>query len=511
MANQPKKKHPFRWPWNPSPAPPRATRKASSSKSPKTTAPAPSKLPPKTLSLPISTSPSPLPAPSTKLSPVSSPTPQDEDPMQVEIPIQLSPEDEQKLPPSQRTYEPISPLPTPSPKASPSRQPIDKVPQQPTPPATNSSPGGSRREDPAATTDISPTPSQDVHQPQQPTLTQEVSSQTPTTLQTEMHEKKTEEPKSPTHQQEVLTQELQTTQPPKQVEPDSQLTEPATVPAPELGHTIETMIPTTPLTGQESKAVQEERIAYPDSVANAYTSRVQEKQEMDVEKKEEPETSIHTQANGENVKEEKPTPHQQPLEGRPKHVNGESTTKDLQVTREISHPSQETKITDEKTEEKQPDTQGSKMDLDEKQQTIVDPKIPQASATCGGHDLQTENKDGNKLAQKLIFKHRQLRGSEHGISSITLAGENSGASMHIGRKTLDKARSRRGSKIEEHPSAGSKVNDKALVDTPKMESNEVPSISTSVNSNVQSINNSLILESSCIQEDPGVHLIFSTL
>ncbi|KAG6474041.1 hypothetical protein ZIOFF_067965 [Zingiber officinale] len=48
------------------------------------------------------------------------------------------------------------------------------------------------------------------------------------------------------------------------------------------------------------------------------------------------------------------------------------------------------------------------------------------------------------------------------------------------------------------------------MDAPKMASTEVLSISTSVNSNVQSINNSLIHESSCIQEDPGVHMIFST-
>ncbi|XP_074564911.1 uncharacterized protein LOC141821385 [Curcuma longa] len=499
MANQPKKKQPFRfWPWNPSTAPRTTTGKASSSKQPKTTAPAPSKPPSKRPSLPSSTAPSPpppptpppspLPAPSPmerrqppsmKLSPVSGPTAREEDPM----PVEISPEDDQELPPSQRTH-------TPSPKASPSRRATDEVPQQPTPPsrfspASSSSPRGSRREDPAATTDVSPTPSSPgVHQPQQLTLTQEVS-QTPTTLQTEMHEKTTKEP----------TQESQTTQPPKQVEPDSQLTQPETVSAPELEHTIETMIPTSSAIPKETP-LTDKGITYPDSVANIYTSQVQEEEEMDVEEKEDSETSIHTQANAETVNEEQPT----------QHVNGESITKDLEVTREISHHSPKTKITNEKVEEKQPDTQGSKMGLEEKQQTIVDPKIPQGSATRGGHGLQTENKDGNELAQKLNIEQSLQGGSEHGISIITLAGENSGASMHIGRKTLDTARSRRGSTVEEHPSAGSKVNDKA----PKMESTEVPSISTSVNSNVQSINNSLIHESSCTQEDPGVHLIFST-
>ncbi|XP_042432760.1 cell surface glycoprotein 1-like [Zingiber officinale] len=513
MANQPKKKQPFRfWPWNPSTTP-RVSGKASSSKLPKTTAPAPSKPPSKRPSLPTSTTPSPSPLsapspqerrqpPSTKLSPVSSPTPRDEDPMPEISTVQLSPEEEYIAPPP-------TPLPTPSPKASPSRQATGKVPQQPTPPsrfspASSSSPRGSRREDPAATTHMSPTPSQGVHQPQQPTETQEVS-QTSTSLQTEMYDKKSKEPKSPTHLQEVLTQESQTTQPPKQVEPDSQLTQPETVSAPELGHTIETMIPTSraipkgaPLTEQESKAVQEKRITHPESVANTCTPQLQEKQEMDVEKKEHSEASIHTQANAETVNEKQPT-----LEERPKHVDVDSTTKDLEVTREISHRSQKTKIANEKIEEKQPDMKASKKGLEEKQKTTLDPEIPRASATRGGHDLQTENK-------MLNIKHSLQGDSECGISIITLAGENSGASMHIGRRTVDTACSRRGSKIEEHPSAGSKVNDKALMDAPKMASTEVPSISTSVNSNVQSINNSLIHESSCIQEDPGVHMIFST-
>lgn len=429
MASQSKKKQPFRfWPWKRSPTP-RATGKTSSLKPPKMTPPtlfkstpevAP-KPPSKGPSLPTSTSlpPSPLlappptgspsrstsdevtraqeqqPSPPAKLSPTSSPIPRYEDPMQMaKTPTtQLSLEDEQKVP---------SPPHAPSPTASPSRRRTDEVPQWSSHPSkvslvASSSPGGSRREDPATSTEISPAPSQDAPQ--------EVS-QTPST-----------------HQQEILPQESQTTQPPKQVEKEHLIETETLSAAPELQHTIETMIPTSR--------------TFPNGTPNSV---------MDVEKEEGSKASTPTQVDGRNESDEQ-------------HVNGEATTKDLEVTKE--------EITSKEG------------------QTIEHPKIP-----------QSESKEENKLVQRLNIENSWRHGgTEHGMHIITLAGENNGASMHIGRKALGKAGPRRGSKIEEHPSA---------------ESKEVPSISTSVNNNVQSINNSLFHQSSCSQEDPGVHLIISS-
>lgn len=89
----------------------------------------------------------------------------------------------------------------------------------------------------------------------------------------------------------------------------------------------------------------------------------------------------------------------------------------------------------------------------------------------------------------MVHKAGASSGSGHeraaGTSVITLAGENKGASMNIGAKSKDKER--HGHRLD--------GGDKGMT--------------ALINSNVQVINNSLLLQSSCSGGDPGVHLKLS--
>ncbi|XP_048561149.1 serine/arginine repetitive matrix protein 1-like [Triticum urartu] len=93
---------------------------------------------------------------------------------------------------------------------------------------------------------------------------------------------------------------------------------------------------------------------------------------------------------------------------------------------------------------------------------------------------------------------RRATGSGHGqgASVITLAGENKGASMKVGGKGKD------GSWKEHH--GGHRLDGKP-VDGQKKQG----MMTALINSNVQVINNSLLLHSSCNGGDPGVHLKLS--
>ncbi|KAM3299059.1 hypothetical protein ACQJBY_040513 [Aegilops geniculata] len=93
---------------------------------------------------------------------------------------------------------------------------------------------------------------------------------------------------------------------------------------------------------------------------------------------------------------------------------------------------------------------------------------------------------------------RRATGSGHGqgASVITLAGENKGASMKVGGKSKD------GSWKEHH--GGHRLDGKP-VDGEKKQG----MMRALINSNVQVINNSLLLQSSCSGGDPGVHLKLS--
>lgn len=91
-----------------------------------------------------------------------------------------------------------------------------------------------------------------------------------------------------------------------------------------------------------------------------------------------------------------------------------------------------------------------------------------------------------------------------GTTVITLAGENKGASMKVNRSAM--AGGKADSKDKER--YGHKL-DGSVVVSGKEQAGE-KGLTAFVNSNVQVLNNSLLLQSSCNGRDPGVHLKLST-
>ncbi|KAF3337010.1 hypothetical protein FCM35_KLT19596 [Carex littledalei] len=121
-----------------------------------------------------------------------------------------------------------------------------------------------------------------------------------------------------------------------------------------------------------------------------------------------------------------------------------------------------------------------------------------ASPSSTRTSFQKEIKGGiSKLIQKINADNQFNPGSDRGTSIITLAGENKGASMYIGEENEGQTST----------FTGSARNGKDEIEIENGE--EDSKISANVNSNVQSINNSVLGESKCDTRDPGVHLRYS--
>lgn len=128
-------------------------------------------------------------------------------------------------------------------------------------------------------------------------------------------------------------------------------------------------------------------------------------------------------------------------------------------------------------------------------------------------NLQKEIREGiSRLVQGLAVQHSKHEdGGGHGISIITLAGENHGATMHAGYGTIS---SREGhydavNKAPIIPNAGRAS---ATAENGRKKADEacsIPAMATSVNSNVQTINSSILHDSCCSDDNPGVHLVVS--
>lgn len=157
------------------------------------------------------------------------------------------------------------------------------------------------------------------------------------------------------------------------------------------------------------------------------------------------------------------------------------------------------------------------------QKTIEKPKPWLGSnGTDSQRDLvETYNKEKEKGSQKKV-----LDSEEMGIRVITIAGENRGASMelihspnrnkhegtgdphYLYKKGNPKTRTH-GSGSEGYSSSDKEGNPKDKSQKGKgITSSSVP-INAFMNSNVQSINNSILYNTSCTHHDPGVHLALS--
>ncbi|KAK9002748.1 hypothetical protein V6N11_060329 [Hibiscus sabdariffa] len=112
--------------------------------------------------------------------------------------------------------------------------------------------------------------------------------------------------------------------------------------------------------------------------------------------------------------------------------------------------------------------------------------------------------DISKFVRKLVTGKPELTTDEKPESVITLAGENSGASFRCGSESTNKEElahiHRDSSSDGEESSRGRKPMDSMVKE------NAAPK--AYVNSNTQSINNSIMLESSLEGRNPGVHLDF---
>ncbi|XP_008795936.2 putative uncharacterized protein DDB_G0290521 [Phoenix dactylifera] len=133
--------------------------------------------------------------------------------------------------------------------------------------------------------------------------------------------------------------------------------------------------------------------------------------------------------------------------------------------------------------------------------------IPWASPSHGDRaSFHKEIDEGiSKLVQKLKLGQSQQQGSESAVSIITLAGKNNGATMFLGQETTKKESDLHINKKAEASSGNKEIQKQMLSHT----DSENPAITASINSNVQGINNSLLHESSCSEEDAGVHLALS--
>lgn len=118
-----------------------------------------------------------------------------------------------------------------------------------------------------------------------------------------------------------------------------------------------------------------------------------------------------------------------------------------------------------------------------------------------------------KFVHKLGVGQLKYPGDEKPVSIVTIAGENRGASMHVGSEPARKDGSlhiHRGYKLNPDDSTGATTDgDESTKGRSKTPAREEPVKKAYVNSNTQSINNSMLFESSVNERNPGVQLVLS--
>ncbi|KAK5823837.1 flocculation protein FLO11 [Gossypium arboreum] len=127
--------------------------------------------------------------------------------------------------------------------------------------------------------------------------------------------------------------------------------------------------------------------------------------------------------------------------------------------------------------------------------------------------LQNEIRDDVcKFVHKLTAEQLELPTDEKSISVVTLAGENRGASFHLGSESSKKeglVHIHRGYKInpDDSPDATTDGEESSRGRKPKASvTKENPASTAYANNNIQSINNSIVCESSVNARNPGVYL-----
>ncbi|KAJ9186565.1 hypothetical protein P3X46_002122 [Hevea brasiliensis] len=118
-----------------------------------------------------------------------------------------------------------------------------------------------------------------------------------------------------------------------------------------------------------------------------------------------------------------------------------------------------------------------------------------------------------KFVHKLGVGQLKYPMDEKPASIVTIAGENRGASMHVGSEPARKDGSlhiHRGYKINPDDSTGTTTDGEGSTKgRPKTPTREHPVKKAYVNSNTQAINNSMLFESSVNERNPGIQLVLS--
>ncbi|OMO87594.1 hypothetical protein CCACVL1_08927 [Corchorus capsularis] len=125
--------------------------------------------------------------------------------------------------------------------------------------------------------------------------------------------------------------------------------------------------------------------------------------------------------------------------------------------------------------------------------------------------------DISKFVHELATGQPNLPTEEKSISVLTLAGENRGAVFHLGSESAKKdglVHIHRGYKInpDDSPDTTTDGEGSSRGRKPKDSmTKEKPAPRAYVNSNIQSVNNSVVFESSVNERNPGVHLEFEQI
>ncbi|XP_050213959.1 uncharacterized protein LOC126665263 [Mercurialis annua] len=138
------------------------------------------------------------------------------------------------------------------------------------------------------------------------------------------------------------------------------------------------------------------------------------------------------------------------------------------------------------------------------------------SMSSGGKvPLHQEIRDDiSKFIHKLGMGKLKHPMDEKPVSIVTIAGENTGASMCVGAEPPQKDGSihiHRGYKLNPDDSGGTTTDGEGSGKETRSNNpiEEDPESKAYVNSNIQSINNSIVFDSSMTHQNPGVHLAFS--
>ncbi|XP_074581890.1 uncharacterized protein LOC141838343 [Curcuma longa] len=254
--------------------------------------------------------------------------------------------------------------------------------------------------------------------------------------------------------------------------------------------------PPTPSQGA-AEEVHKKTMAYTMSVAIDHPSD---------QGQEEPDkfTELHNKTNNSEIPPAKETENDLGLNSKLAYVH---TSIKVEIADEISSKDEAPEKVGEAIEKDQKKLDPELNELTENP-TFSSNEAAQIEAKIGdGSDKDDTEEQGSNQIENQSVEQPHYAESQHAQNIINLAGENNGASMLIGHDSSKNAGHLE--TVHEIDKQSKNIHDEDETHGERSQVNNEVLSSTSINSNVQNINNSIIHDSSCRQEDPGVCLIFS--